>query len=54
MKNSNGTIGNRTRDVPECSAVPQPNASARAPVLIVGKSFYQTRLASYLGNFDVQ
>jgi hypothetical protein len=26
MKNSNGTIGNRTRDLPTCSAVPQPNA----------------------------
>jgi hypothetical protein len=25
-KNSNGTIGNRTRDLPTCSAVPQPTA----------------------------
>jgi len=24
MKNSNGTIGNRTRDLPACSAVPKP------------------------------
>jgi hypothetical protein len=24
MKNSNGTIGNRSRDLPVCSAVPQP------------------------------
>jgi hypothetical protein len=24
MKNSNDTIGNRTRDLPVCSAVPQP------------------------------
>jgi hypothetical protein len=24
MKNSNDTIGNRTRDLPACSAVPQP------------------------------
>jgi hypothetical protein len=31
MKNSNYTIGNRTRDVPACSAVPQPNALPRAP-----------------------
>jgi hypothetical protein len=23
MKNSNGTIGNRTRDLPACNAVPQ-------------------------------
>jgi hypothetical protein len=24
MKNFNATIGNRTRDLPACSAVPQP------------------------------
>ena len=32
MKNSNNTIGNRTRDLPACSAVPQPTAPPRAPV----------------------
>jgi hypothetical protein len=26
MKNSNDIIGNRTRDLPACSAVPQPTA----------------------------
>jgi hypothetical protein len=26
MKNSNNTIGNRTRDLPACSAVPQPTS----------------------------
>jgi heme/copper-type cytochrome/quinol oxidase subunit 2 len=26
MKNSNDTIGNRTRDLPTCSAVPKPTA----------------------------
>ena len=31
MKNSNDTIGNRTRDLSACSAVPQPNAPPRAP-----------------------
>ena len=31
LKNSNGTIGNRTRDLPACSAVPQPTAPPRAP-----------------------
>ena len=31
MKNSNDTIGNRTRDLPACSAVPQPTAPPRAP-----------------------
>jgi hypothetical protein len=31
MKNSNYGIGNRTRDLPTCSAVPQLNAITRAP-----------------------
>ena len=31
MKNSNDTIGNRTRDPSACSAVPQPIAPPRAP-----------------------
>jgi len=31
MKNSNDTIGNRTCDLPTCSAVPQPTALPRAP-----------------------
>ena len=31
MKNSNDTIGNRTRDLPACSAVPQPTAPPRSP-----------------------
>jgi hypothetical protein len=30
VKNSSDTIGNRTRDVPACSAVPQPNVPPRA------------------------
>jgi hypothetical protein len=33
MKNSNGTIGNRTRDLPVCSAAPQPTAPPHAPIL---------------------
>jgi hypothetical protein len=32
MKNSIDTIGNRNRDLPVCSAVPQPTAPPRAPV----------------------
>jgi len=32
IKNSNDTIGNRTRDLPTCDAVPQPTAPPRAPV----------------------
>jgi len=31
MKNFND-IGNLTRDVPTCSAVPQPSALTRAPI----------------------
>jgi len=34
IKNSNDAIGNRTRDLPTFSAVPQPNAPPRAPLLI--------------------
>jgi len=36
MKNSNDTMGNRTRDLPACSAVPQPTVPLRAPNLEVG------------------
>jgi hypothetical protein len=32
MKKSNDTIWNRTRDLPACSAVPQPTAPLRAPM----------------------
>ena len=32
MKNSNDTIGNRTRDLPTCSAVPEPTAPPRTPL----------------------
>jgi len=31
MQNSNETIGNRTRDLPACSAVPQSTAPPSAP-----------------------
>ena len=31
MKNSNDTLGNRTRDLPTCRAVPQPTAPPHAP-----------------------
>jgi len=32
MKNSNDTIGSRTRDLPACGAVPQLTAQPRAPI----------------------
>ena len=31
MKNSNDNIGNRNRDLPTCSAVPEPTVLPRAP-----------------------
>jgi hypothetical protein len=38
MKNSNDTIENRSRNLPFCSAVPQPTAPPRVPVKIQGKT----------------
>jgi hypothetical protein len=35
MKISNDAIGNRTGDLPACSAVPQPNAPSGAPIQIM-------------------
>jgi hypothetical protein len=35
MKNSNDTIGNRTRDLLACNAVPQPIVPPRASYTIV-------------------
>jgi len=32
MKHSNDTIRNQTRNLPSCSAVPQPTALPRAPM----------------------
>jgi hypothetical protein len=37
MKNSNYTIGYRTRDLPTCRAVPQPTALPRAQEIDVGE-----------------
>jgi hypothetical protein len=34
MKKLNDTIGNQTRDLPACSAVPQPTAPPRAPAYV--------------------
>ena len=33
MKNPSDTIGNRTRELPACIAVPQPTATLRTPPL---------------------
>jgi len=44
MKKSNDTTGNRTRDLPTCSAVPQPTAPPRAPRYceVAGQIHHQT------------
>jgi hypothetical protein len=43
MKNSNATIENRTRDLPSCSAVPQPTAPPCAPGIFVKHFLYGHR-----------
>ena len=45
MKNSNATIGNRTRGIPTCSAVPQPTALPRAPFNIMVRAIYSNQCA---------
>jgi len=46
MKNSDDFIGNRTRDLPACSAVPQLTALPRAPNVsnIIGKKYFQNTM----------
>ena len=41
MKNSKETIGNRTRDLPACNAVPQPTAPPRAPTFLCMDIYYK-------------
>ena len=47
MKKSNDTIGNRTRDLPTCSAVPQPTALPRAPIN-ASSWFYYKKYREYV------
>ena len=47
MKNSNDTIGNQTRDLPACSAMPQPTAPPRAPNMYILRDILQR---NYLSN----
>ena len=46
MKNYNDIIGNRTRDIPSCCAVPQPTAPPRA----LSQSY---RIINFLATVDV-
>jgi len=43
MKNSSDTIGNQTRDLPACNAVPQPTAPPGVPFNIK----YVTKMVSW-------
>ena len=49
LKNSRDTIGNRTRDLPACSAVPQPTALPHAPnVALYQKNDLLQKCSEYL------
>jgi len=58
MKNSNDTIGNRTRDLPACSGVPQPSAPPRAPTLfpswIKKHTIWSGHIPPYLLNIGIR
>jgi hypothetical protein len=49
MKNSGDTIGNQTRDIPACSAVPQPTAQPCAPEKPLIQFAFLTHLPSSMG-----
>jgi hypothetical protein len=48
MENSNDNIGNRTCDLPTCTAVPQPTALPRAPYFIDGYQKYTSNNFLYI------
>ena len=50
MKNSNYTIRNGTRDLPACSAVPQPTAPPRAPIIIIFINLTLKQLCNFINN----
>jgi hypothetical protein len=57
MKNSNDTIGNRTRDLPACSAVPQPiTLPAACPLVMLCLTEIYTLfvLEKYIGMTNVK
>jgi hypothetical protein len=51
MKNSNNTIGNRSRDLPVCSAVPQP-LRHRIPQMEYRHNLYSPNITSKLGTLS--
>jgi hypothetical protein len=50
MKNSSDTVGNRTRDLPASSAVPQPSVPLRAvlPVQVFQFAYDRTPVTHYM------
>ena len=48
MKNSNDTIGNRTRDLSTCSAVPQTTAPPRATAYGLGNGKIVVRFQQHI------
>jgi hypothetical protein len=51
MKNFNDTIGNRTSDLPACSAVPQPTAPPRALKNTMLYDYWYFVMAKYFSPF---
>jgi hypothetical protein len=49
MTNSNGTTGNRNRDLPVFSAVPQPTASPWSHQVISSNNFVNAKYGSETG-----
>ena len=48
MKNSSDTIGNRSRDPTDCSAVHQPSAPPGAPFI-----YYFTKFNVYMNSIEI-
>jgi hypothetical protein len=53
MKNSNGTIGKRTRDLPACSAAPQPTAPPSAALNEIQFDEFESKLKIFPLPVDV-
>ena len=52
MKNPSDTIGNRTRDLPTCNAVPQPTALSRTPSILFKMTNISLKFCLLLGNIN--
>jgi len=54
MKNSNDTIGNRTRDLPACSAVPQPTTPPQVQYVRSGNFIREMLLCEVISSCKAQ